>query len=66
MTGIPLRCKYCGRPIIGPAVYGNVADPYHPECTRPPMTPDAAMFQRMHATLESIEGLLIRIAQKST
>ena len=66
MSGITITCKFCGRPIIGAAIYGNVADPYHPECTHPPVTPGAAMFQSMHATLQSIEGLLIRIIQKST
>lgn len=36
MTGITLKCAHCGRPIVGVAVYGNLAEPYHPECTRPP------------------------------
>jgi hypothetical protein len=29
------RCGYCGRPILGPTVYGN-SGAYHPDCTRPP------------------------------
>lgn len=39
MTGITLRCAYCGRPIVNAAsVYGLAGEPYHAECTRPPAT----------------------------
>jgi hypothetical protein len=30
-----MLCQYCGRPVIGPAIWGG-AGPYHPECTRTP------------------------------
>ena len=36
MSGITMQCKWCGRPIIGPAVYGGQAEPYHPACAQPP------------------------------
>lgn len=34
MTGIPMLCGYCGRPMLQQVWVGNVA--YHPECTRGP------------------------------
>lgn len=34
-TAYDPRCPYCGRPVIGAAVYGSEGA-YHPECTHPP------------------------------
>ena len=34
-TACDPRCPYCGRPVIGAAVYGSEGA-YHPECTMPP------------------------------
>ena len=39
MTGVTLRCAYCGRPIIGtPMRIGSAGDVYHAECTLPEQT----------------------------
>ena len=38
MTGTTPICAACGRPVMrAPAVYGNAGEPYHVECTHPPM-----------------------------
>lgn len=41
MSGITLRCAYCGRPVVGAAVYGGNAEPYHVECTQSPQVEHA-------------------------
>ncbi len=30
-------CAHCGRPVINNIVYGNAGEPYHYECTQPPV-----------------------------
>lgn len=36
------RCPFCGRPVIGMAIYGQEGA-YHPACTQPP-SPLALLF----------------------
>lgn len=35
-------CFYCGRPILGAAIYGFASEPYHAECASPPRAPEYA------------------------
>lgn len=54
MTGITMRCGYCGRPIVGPAVYGGQGEPYHVECAQSPKAqkmPSLASVERAELTI---------------
>ena len=47
-------CGYCGRPVIGSALYhGGLA--YHPECTR---GPNAQQFQAHPLTVETVRQIV--------
>ncbi len=53
------HCGYCGRPVIGPAIYaGGLA--YHSECTRGPSAPTAyqGTYQAPPLTAEIVRQIV--------